>query len=299
MIMAAGERTILVTGATGRVGGRVTAGLVGAGNVRVRALARDPAAASAVLGPSVEVVGGDLAAPEALTAALDDVDAVFLVFPSVQADPAARDLVAALTSHARRIVYLSAHGVPDKPADDVEPNGTIIGSHAYIESLIAASAGEHTFLRASGFASNTLAWAAQIRRSDVLRWLLPEAKRALVHEADLAAAGVRALVEDGHDGMAYHLTGPEQLTQVEQLAAIGDALGRTLRFEEVAPADAGAELFPDRPANVVASIIAGQRAMVAHPEPVTDTVARLTGRPALSFAQWARDHVEDFAGPDR
>jgi len=39
--------------------------------------------------------------------------------------------------------------------------------------------------------------------------------------------------------------------------------------------------------------------MVAHPEPVTDTVARLTGRPAAPFAQWARDHRDDFAGPPR
>ncbi|WP_055478367.1 NAD(P)H-binding protein [Sphaerimonospora mesophila] len=289
-----GEQTVLVTGATGRVGGQVVAQLAGAGDVRVRALSRDPAAASAALGPRVEVVGGDLAMPDTLTAALDGVDAVFLVFPSVAADRSARKLVTMLTERARRIVYLSTHGVPDEPDQRAEPDGGILGSHAHLEGLIAASASEYTFLRSSGFAANTLAWAGQIRRSDVLRWFLPEARRALVHEADLAAVGVRALTEDGHHRMAYHLTGPEQLTQIEQLAAIGDALGRTLRFEEIDAAEAGAELFPGLPSEVVASIIAGQAAMVAQPEPVTDTVARLTGRPASSFAQWARDHVGDF-----
>jgi len=289
-------QTVLVTGATGRVGGQVVAQLAGARDVRVRALSRDPVTASARLGPPVDVVGGDLADPDTLTAAVDGVDAVFLVFPTVTADAAARKVVATLTDRGRRIVYLSAHGVPDEPDDRAEADGTILGSHARLEGLIAASASGYTFLRASGFAANTLAWAAQLRRSDVLRWFVPDARRALVHEADLAAVAVRALTGNGADRTAYHLTGPETLTQVEQLAAIGEATGRTLRFEEIDASDAGAELFAHLPVEVVASIVAAHAAMAVHPEPVTDTVARLTGRPARSFAQWARDHAGDFTG---
>jgi uncharacterized protein YbjT (DUF2867 family) len=292
-----GTRTVLVTGATGHVGGQVVTQLRDVEGVRVRALSRDPGAASATLGAGVETVGGDLTAPDTLTAALRGVDAVFLVFPSVTADHAARPLITTMTTHVRRIVYLSTHGVPEQPDQHAQPNGRIVGSHAHLEGLIAATAAEYTFLRASGFAANTLAWAEQIRRSDVLRWFAPDATRALVHEADLAAAGVRALTEDGHQGVAYHLTGPEQLTQVEQLAAIGDALGRSLRFEAIDGSDAAAELFPDLPVEVAAAIIASHAAMVERPEPMTDTVARLTGRPARSFAQWARDHVDDFAAP--
>jgi uncharacterized protein YbjT (DUF2867 family) len=295
----ANEQTVLVTGATGRVGGQVVAHLAGASSVNVRALSRDPVAAAAATGPGVEIVGGDLAAPETLREALAGVGAVFLVFPSVAADRSAGPLIAAVTRHARRVVYLSAHGVPDRPNQRAEPDGTILGSHAYLERLIAASAREYTFLRASGFAANTLAWAPQLRHGDVLRWFLPDARRALVHEADLAAVAVRALIEAGHTGRAYHLTGPEQLTQVEQLAAIGAALGRPLRFEEIDATRAATELFPGQPVDVAASIIASQAGMVAHPEPVTATVQRLLGRPALPFAQWARDHAGDFARPAR
>jgi uncharacterized protein YbjT (DUF2867 family) len=293
------RQTVLVTGATGHVGGQVVAQLAGSTDVRVRAVSRVPAVAASRLGPAVEVVGADLAVPDTLADALDGVDAVFLVFPSVAADAAARELVAMLTERTRRLVYLSAHGVPHRPDRRAEPDGGILGSHAHLEGLIAACAVEYTFLRASGFASNTLAWAAQLRRSDVLRWIYPDARRALVHEADLAAVGVRALTEDGHHGMAYHLTGPEQLTQAEQLAAIGEVLGRTLRFQAVDPATAGVELFPGLPAEVAAGIIASHGAMVTNPEPLTDTVTRLTGRPALSYAQWARDHADDFTGPQR
>ncbi len=298
MIEVVRQHAILVTGATGRVGGRVAAQLAATG-VKPRALARDPARAAAVLGEGARIVGGDLTEPGTLTEALAGVDAVFLVFPSVAADEAARELVSTLTRQVRRIVYLSSFGVPDEPDEHAEPDRTILGSHAHLEGLIAASAAEYTFLRSSGFAANTLGWAEQIRRSDVVRWFHPDAKRALIHEADLAAVGVRVLTEDGHDRKAYHLTGPEQLTQVEQLQAIGAALGRSLRFEEIDADRAGAELFPGLPADVVASIIAAHGAMVTHPEPVTDTFERLTGRPALPFAQWARDHVGDFAGSAR
>lgn len=291
-------RTVLVTGATGRVGGQVVAQAAAAG-VRPRVLTRDPARAAKLMGEDVEVVGGDLSRPDAMAGALDGVRAVFLVFPSVVADEAARGLVSVLAGRVDRIVYLSSAGVPDQPDEGAEPDGTIVGSHAHLEGLIAASGAEYTFLRSSGFAANTLGWAEQIRRSDVLRWFHPEAKRALVHEADLAAVGVRALTEDGDVRGAHHLTGPEQLTQAQQLQAIGDALGRSLRFEELDPANARAELFAGMPAEVAASIVAAHGAMVARPEPVTDTFERLTGRPARPFAQWARDHVADFTGPAR
>lgn len=79
---------------------------------------------------------------------------------------------------------------------------------------------------------------------------------------------------------------------------IGGALGRSLRFEEI-DAVGAAELLPGMPAEMVTSIAEGHAALVAYPEPVTDTVDLLTGRLAVSFAQWAKDHVADFAGPAR
>src|SRR5256885_5620718 len=130
------KQRVLVTGATGRVGGQLTAQLAATGGVRVRALSRDPAAASTAFDPTVEVVGGDLTVPDTLTAALDGVDAVFLVFPSVTADGAARELVATLTKRVRRVVYLSAYGVPDEPDQRAEPNGSIIGSPRHLQGLI-------------------------------------------------------------------------------------------------------------------------------------------------------------------
>jgi uncharacterized protein YbjT (DUF2867 family) len=281
--------TVLVTGVTGRVGGQVAAQLMATG-VRVRALARDPARVT-----GLDAVGGDLTRPETLGPALAGVDAAFLVFPSVAGDGAAKDLVAALAAAVPRVVYLSAHGVPDEPDPAAVPDGSILGSHAHVEGLLAGSGVAWTFLRSGGFAANTLGWAGAIRRGDVLRWFHPDARRSLVHEADLAAVAVRALLDDGLAAARPHLTGPEQLTQVQQLDAIGAALGRPLRFEAMPPDVAVRELADAFPPGLAESIFAGQGAFVREPEPVTREIERITGRPARTYAQWARDHAADFS----
>lgn len=283
--------TIAVTGATGNVGGQVLAQLAGTG-ATVRALARD----ARTLGEAAErhraqPVVADLTDPASLRTAVDGVDAVFLVFPSVAGNTAAPDTIATLAAAVPRIVYLSTHGVPESPE---LADGPIMTSHALLEQLIRESGAEWTFLRASGFATNTLAWAEQIRAGDELRWFGPQITRALVHETDLAAAGVRALVEVGHNRAKYHLTGPEQLAQTAQLDIIGAALGRSLRFVDLGPDEAATSLFGGMPPQMAHQIVNGQLAMADQPEPVTTEVERITRRPASSYAQWVRDHLADF-----
>jgi uncharacterized protein YbjT (DUF2867 family) len=151
-----------------------------------------------------------------------------------------------------------------------------------------------TFLRPGGFAADTLGWAPQIRTGDVVRWFHGAARRALIHERDIAAVGVRALTEDEHTGRKYHLTGPRTLTQIEQVEAIGEVLGRRLRLEELPPEAARDQLFGNTPLEVAAAIIDAHARMVAEPEPVTSTVADITGVPARTYRQRVTDHVDDF-----
>lgn len=280
--------TILVTGATGRVGGQVVSQLRGTG-VTVRALTRNPKAAS--FPEDIDVVRGDLSDADTLDVALDGVDSVFLVFPRLQADHAAPAVIKKIAQHARRIVYLSAAGVPDLQGEHVEG---IIGSHAHVERLIKQSGMEWTFLRPSGFATNTLMWADQIRAGNVVRWFHGRATRSLIHEHDIGAVAVCVLTEEDHGEARYHLTGPGQLTQIEQARAIGEAIGRPVRFEELAPGIARQEFFDGVPAALVDSILNAHAEMVNQPEPVTSTVQDLTGAPARTFYQWAIDHASEF-----
>jgi uncharacterized protein YbjT (DUF2867 family) len=111
-----------------------------------------------------------------------------------------------------QIVYLSTHG-----AQDAQPGDGTRGSHARLERLIAQSGARWTFLRSSGFAANTLAWAPAVGAGRPVRWMYGEARRALIHEDDLAAVAVRAL--DGHDAgrdvinSVHHLTGPQEINR--------------------------------------------------------------------------------------
>jgi uncharacterized protein YbjT (DUF2867 family) len=274
---------ILVTGATGNVGRHVVSQLLATG-ATVRALARNPTGAP----QGVEVVRGDLTDPDTMHKALDGVESVFLLWPlmTAEAAPAVVDVVA---KHARHVVYLSAMSV----RDDREPRAN--GFWGEIEHAIVQSGLAWTFLRAGGFAVNTLEWADQIRGEGVVRWPYGGAARSLIHERDIAAVAVRALTEDRHIGAKYVLTGPEAVTQAEQVRIIGDVIGRPLRWEELPPEEARRQLIAAwGDPGFVDGALGYWATLVSEPEPVTRTVEEVTGAPAHTFREWAIDHAGDF-----
>ena len=292
--MTSGVENILVTGATGNVGRQVVSQLLTA-NVRVRAMVRNPE--SADLPRQVEVERGDLTVPTSLDRCLDGVDAVFLLWqaPAAGVAPA----VERIAKHARRIVFLSNLSVRDGVEEQTYSVTTL---HAKIEQLIEVSGVPWTFLRPGAFAANARNWwAPLIRAGDIVRWPYAGAVTAPIHERDIAAVAVHALCEDGHAGAKYILTGPQSLTQQDQVHAIGDAIGRPLRFEEIPPESARQEMMKMMPASIADMLIAawqdveyGGAATVGKTALVTSTVAEITGVPARSFRDWVVDHAVDF-----
>jgi uncharacterized protein YbjT (DUF2867 family) len=286
--------TTLVTGASGTVGRSVVEQLLRAGEP-VRALTRNPATARLPAG--AQVVHGDLAEPTTLPAALDGVERLHL-FPV----PETAAEVAAMAERAgvRRITVLSSGSVTAGLDTDYQ---------LLVEQAVEASGLEWTHLRPGDFAANRLAlWGPSIRAERVVRWPWPDETGIPIHEDDVAAVAVIALLEDGHAGRAYDMTGPEKLTAREQAAAIGAAIGEEIRFETVTREEALRLLRQQGGwAAVNAPFLLGYEGFsegseypdlteeeLAQWRPLP-TVEQVTGRPARTFAQWARDHARDFA----
>ena len=270
---------ILVTGATGNVGRHVLSRLRATGAADVRALVRPGAAAPP---DGVGLATGQLDEPAGLGAALTGVETVF----ATEGAPAVPE---AIGRHARRLVYLSSIGVggPEELADP------IFTLHAGMERLIRENGLPHTVLRSDTIASNTLAWAEQIRSTGIVRGPLTAAT-AVVDPRDIAAVAARVLTDDAHVGATYGLTGPEVISRPEQVKAIGAAIGRELRFEEVPVRDARAQMLADgRPPALVDALLSAAENRSASTL-VTSEVEDLTGKPSRGFPQWALDHREAF-----
>jgi uncharacterized protein YbjT (DUF2867 family) len=144
------------------------------------------------------------------------------------------------------------------------------------------------------FAGNVVHWwAPQIRSGDVVRWPYAAAATAPIDERDVARVAERTLLGDGFGG-DYVVTGPESLTHADQVRVIGDALGRSIRFEELSPEEFRRQTSGTWPPLVVDMLLEAWRAAVGLPAYVTTTIGDLTGTPARTFRQWVDANREAF-----
>jgi uncharacterized protein YbjT (DUF2867 family) len=241
----------------------------------------------------IEVVAGDLTVPETLDPCLDDIDTMFLVWT---APPATVGIVIErIARHAQRIVFLSAPLKTPHPFFQQPSPARALGER--IEHLIEKSGLQWTFLRPGMFAANALRWwAPQIRDGDIVRWPYLSVPTAPIDERDIAAVAAQALCNGRHAGAEYVLTGPESLTQLEQVSTTGRAIGRSLRVEEISPDDVrqGRISLPGIPPPASNMLLDAWAAAIGQPAFVTSTFKEITGSPARTFFEWACDHAAEF-----
>ena len=134
--------------------------------------------------------------------------------------------------------------------------------------------------------ANSEIWAAQIAAGDEVRDIYGDAANAPIALADIAAVAARILVDGGHLGRSYELTGPESLTRRERVRLIGVALGRDLTYVEL-PRAAAIEQLAQVMGEYAEWYVDGIAQLVTHPQQAVPTVAELIGRPGTTFASWA------------
>jgi uncharacterized protein YbjT (DUF2867 family) len=229
-------------------------------------------------------VPGDLSEPESLKPALDGADAVFLLTaPGFLAggdlDPVL-DVVRA--AGVRRVVLLSSLGV-----------GT--GRHpAHLETAVLESGLDATVLRASGFASNALAWSPSVRGDRSIAAPFADVALPVIDPHDIAAAAAAELRRPGHGGRTFVLTGPQAISPREQAAAIAAAVGEPVRFVEQTREEALAAMLSFMPAAVAEGTLDILGAPTADEQQVSPHVEELTGRAPHPFAEWASRNAAAF-----
>ncbi|GAA1830061.1 NAD(P)H-binding protein [Agromyces salentinus] len=280
--------TILVTAASGQLGRLVLDALLtrGAEPSTIVAGARDTSKLADVEARGIRTVELDYAKPDTIAAALDGVDTVLLVSGSEVGQRVAqhRNVVdAAKAAGVAKLVYTSA------------PNATtaeypLAPEHKATEEAIAESGVPAVIVRNNWYIENYAADVARAAASGVIVASAGEGRITGATRADLADAAAVVLLEDGHVGEVYELSGDEAFGFAELAAAASAISGREVAYtpltsEQHVAALQGAGLDAGT-AGFVAAIDEGiARGVLDVP---TGGVSRLTGRPATPLVDGLR-----------
>ncbi|KAA2260435.1 NAD(P)H-binding protein [Solihabitans fulvus] len=274
---------ILVTGASGHVGGELVAALADQGRP-VRALVRDPASFEAPHG--VQTAGGDLNDPESLADALAGVDGVFLLGGFADMSGVLARARAAGVGH---VVLLSSRSVVGG-----NPDNAVAGMHLASEAAVRESGIGWTLLRPSGFMSNTFEWVPQLREGDVVTAPFAGVPIAAIDPRDIAAVAAAVLTRREHHGRSHAMTGPAALLPADRAEILGRVLGRPVSLRAQPDDEARAEMSRTIPAKYVDAFFRFFVDGEFDDSSVLSTVQEITGRPARGFEDWAVAHRARF-----
>jgi uncharacterized protein YbjT (DUF2867 family) len=272
---------ILVIGGRSKIGSALL-GQLGSSGVSVRALAR-PSEPSATFPPSIETVTGDLGDPASLEAAMQGIEQVFLLCgPTPDEVALNRNAIDAASASGVRLVVRSSILAADPGAP-----ATFVRNHGESDAYLARSGLAHVIIRPNYFAENVPESVIPTIDSEGRFYAnLGDARVSMVDTADVGAVAAVVLTNSGHDGKTYDVTGPEALSYDDVASRLSSTLGRRVEYVAVADDAARAALagagLGDWLVDSLVSLFAQYRrsGTDGYAAQVTDTVERLTGRPA-------------------
>ena len=282
---------ILVTGATGTIGSSVMDGLRKKGAEFV-ALVRTEEKALNLNKKGIDAVIGDFGDKESLRKALDGVGKIFLLSVTSPEIPRLQGNVVdvAREKGIRHIVKLSAQGAaPDSKIG-------IARFHYQTEQYIRKSGIPFTFLQPQAFMQNLIFDKDTILQQGDIYAQAGEGKIAMVDARDIAAVAVEALLNDGHEGKTYVLTGPEAISYYDIAEAFSKALGRTITYIPVTSVQSRSSMLeagmPDWLVEDLVAVNLEHAAGLA--EAVSPDVEKVTGRKGYTIQDFVKDYIHLF-----
>ena len=269
---------ILLTGATGTVGGATLKALHAKGATPTLAL-RDPGKAAGLGAAGVRF---DWADPMTWMSALAGATSVLMLQGTEPSQPEQTRafLDAARGMGVKRIVRLSVAGAQ-------APTSHFSRIHAESDGTLQASGLGWTILRPTTFSQNWFTYYGVSRATGGTVYAPhADARLAFVDAADIGEVAAAALLDPRHEGHVYDLTGPEALTMADAAAQLAEALGTPVSYVAV-PQEAASKAMrergmPDWLVTAFEELSAVVRA--GGMEPLRPGV-----REARTFAEFARD----------
>jgi uncharacterized protein YbjT (DUF2867 family) len=274
---------LMVTGATGNVGGELVRALAAAGEP-VRALNRGEAPVG--LPAEVQFIKGDLNKPGSLLDALAGVSGVFLL-PGYADMPGLLEIIR--RANVERVVLLSGSSAPSGDMTNAITAYMVTSERAVRESGLKA-----TILQPSGFMSNTLQWVPQLVSGDVVRAPFASVGVAMIDPHDIATVAALALTSTDHDGQTYRITGPETLLPATRVRILAEVLGRELTFEAQTDDEARQTMAATMPPEYVEAFFDFYADGSLDDSIVLPSYQHITGQSPRTFEQWARAHADAF-----
>jgi len=284
--------TILLTGATGSVSSAVIRSLKGSGH-RLIGLVRDAAKAKDLAAQGVELRTGDLSLLRTVEGAFEGVDVAWLLAPPGPYAPiqSSNALWAARLGGVKHVVRMSAVGAAH---DAPNLNSRL---HALSDAEIAGAGLPFTIVKPHFFMQNLMMAAESVAEQGAMYFPLGDAKMPMIDVRDIAASVAAILANPApHAGKTYTLTGATAIGLDQVAAAIGEAVGKPVKYVPV-PVAAMVETVTKMGLddyNQVAlrdyftSYARGWQSQV------TTAVKDLTGKAAGGIAEFARDHAAAF-----
>jgi uncharacterized protein YbjT (DUF2867 family) len=215
---------ILVTGATGTVGGELVKALVQRG-AHVRALTRKQPEPG-TFPSAVEIAFGDLSDPVSVAEAIKGVDKLFLLIGNVP-----DEFTQALTAYGlakraglKHVTYLSVF-----KADQFLEVPHFAAKHA-VEEAIRAGGMPYTILRPGYFVQNERRLKPVLTGAGVYPVPAGNHGLAVVDVRDIAEVAAMSLTEEGHEGKTYDLVSSEMLTGPAAAATWSKLLGKKITY---------------------------------------------------------------------